>query len=327
MKKIVIAITCMAFLFSACEKTVKNIKIENKQQKLVINARIQADSLIKVHLSRSLSLYETDSLYVFPNATVKMTESDANTSVLSYSDDGYFIAKDHYAKPGKTYHIEASNVGFETATAVVDVPHKPEIISIDTSETMQTDPDCIGCELERKFEVTVKFKDIPGVNEFYSVEAKGIIKHVEYEEVIIEEPFYHIEWVPVASYLVNQNMYIRSTESFVEVTKDQNYFWLVTPDWYPDGNVLYFSDKLIDGDNVEFTLTFDFYERTEDDSIHIYLNRINEEHFKYVTSRAKADEVEDNPIAEQVTLYNNITNGLGHAFGIAADRYSFKVEK
>ncbi len=318
----------MAFLFSACEKTVRNIKIENKSPKLVINARIQTDSLIKVHLSRSLTLYETDSLYTFPNATVKVIENDANTIMLSYSDDGYFIADNHYALPGKVYRIEASNAGFKTATAVVNVPQKPEIISVDTSITMQSDPDCIGCSLTKRLELTVRFKDTPGINEYYSVEIKSLIEQYEFEQIVIEEPFYHFEWIPVDTSLTNQSLYIRSTESFVEITKDQNYYWLVTPDWTPDGNVLYFSDKLIDGDEVEFTLTSNFFEAAEsyDDSLHFYINRISEAHFKYITSRAKADEVEENPIAEQVTLYNNITNGLGHAYGIATDKYSFKTE-
>ncbi len=323
MKKIIYYIILLTTILS-CEETVENFKIEEKPSKLVINALFGSDSTIKLHISKSLSLYDKDSIYIVNNANIEVIENNTSAHTLNYLEDGWYTSTSLFLKEGAQYQVNASAPGFEDITSIIKMPQKPEIISIDTGLIQINSPDCMGCMPNNYIELKVKFKDAAESDDYYMLNAKTWIKNYEGKEVQVYDQqydYYYYDWIITDSSLSLNDIFIQSDANFVELVKDYSYYYFASQDYTTSGDALFFSDNLFNGDEVSLTLLFNIYDFTADtaEEIYFYLSKITEEHYYYINSLAKAGDVDGNPIAEKVTIYNNIENGLGHIMGFSTE--------
>ena len=72
-----------------------------------------------------------------------------------------------------------------------------------------------------------------------------------------------------------------------------------------------FSNQLFKGETVTLRVYTDFYEGQELLRIKATLSTLNKETYNYLSSRTLQQNVGENPFAEPVSVYNNVTNGFG----------------
>ena len=95
------------FIFVSCEKVIK-FDAEVKEPKLVLNALMQADSSLTVHISHSLSVIDIGEIQNVQNASVILYDNNENAiETLNYISDGYYKGN-YIIQPNTEYIIKAS---------------------------------------------------------------------------------------------------------------------------------------------------------------------------------------------------------------------------
>ncbi len=308
--RIFISITIAAIFFMGCEKQVKNFQIEEKPSQIVINAALDADSLAKVHLSKSLGILDSDTIEVISGASVELIENNNATYPLYYIGGGYYQTESFIPKVGNTYTIKASAEGYEDASATGTIPEPPVVLSMETSVFRDT----VNDGRNDAVLVNIKFKDDANTEDYYMIESMAwtLLRDREGKETIGFIPFIMFP-----------------DERIVEIAGGSDIFdnfELYKPDYKPGGTALFFTDNKFNGQEIEcvFSIGSSGIIITVPEII-INLHKITKEHYLFISSLARAFEIEDKPpIAERVSIYSNITNGLGHMY--CRSTYSYRMD-
>lgn len=327
MNKNIILTIATILVFGSCQKIIDDFKIDEKPKKIVMNGMITSDSLFAVQISRSLSILEHDTIVFLPDAEVRVIENNQNIYDLEYTEKGIFKSLSLYPKEGHSYKIMARGSGLEPINAYTTIPVKPEIISIDTSVIKDlSEPDCYGCAPEDFFEISLKFKEPRNTEDYYMISTYATFKRYIGYDTVINYPWGEsYDLVITDTVYYKSKIYMKTNENIVEI-EGEEYPYLVTPDYFPSSTVFYFSDKNITTDTYDFSIQISPYEIPFSSSpeLEVHLVRIHKDYFEFMLSRAKAEEVFENPLAEKVTIYNNIENGLGHLYSY--NTAAFKVD-
>lgn len=327
MKYIVLFLVSLILLCS-CEDLVKDFEIEKKPAKIVLNTSLSPDSIIEVHLSKSLSIYDNDSIRIIPNADVFILDELDNTYKLEYFEKGLYSGPSSIIKPGQSYIVKAKADNFKEVQAIVEIPSKPEIISFDTTFISHyVDPYCLGCTYTTSaLLVSYKIKKPANSKNFYKFSIETDSWEYVYKDTMYEDNYggYFYSSVIVDSTLRKDKLYIQPNESYVDYTGD-DYFSIATPDYVPRGEVIYFSDKLNQSDQLEFSFTIELSYYSLGTYIYMNLQAVNEDYYKFIGSLARSEEAEYNPLAESITIYNNIENGLGTAYGYSSVMHQLDI--
>ena len=293
-------------MFSSCEK-VLDIDIPFKKRKIVVNGIMNPDSLVRVHVSKSMHILDNQDIALLDNAHLNLYEDgvfiDSIPEVANglYELPGFKPAIDH------TYRIEVTAENRNPVEAETTIPKPVSIISIDTNRVK-------GQDSGNSLQFSLQFKDPPGVENYYIIRAKVYRQFSEWDHKTDSLSFYY------------------NTESIGLNSNDP------VIDEHSSG--LIFSDDYFKGKTYNMTFTFSsFYhgyygyeedvpERDKTYQAYIYLHSISKEYYLYLKSFYMQMYAQDDPFAEPVTVYNNIKNGYGvlGSFAVSVDTLNIPYE-
>ncbi|MBN2520701.1 MAG: DUF4249 domain-containing protein [Bacteroidales bacterium] len=321
MKKIILLLGII-LVFISCEKTVENFEIERKPTKIVLNAQFISDSSAIVNVSKSLSMYDDDSIYAIDDADVIVTENNGKINKFNAIGEGYYSLNGFIPKANSTYKIEVSATGFDPVFTIITTPDKPAVLSIDTALVKINTENCIGCE-NRYIEIKVKFSDNGVSEDYYMVCIKGWYKEFVFEEKEVNDPYWgkYIDYIMTDSSYYIKDQHMEAKVNYIEFSRDYSYLNDVSSTSSAYGNVFYFSDNLINGNELFLPLYIQPFEIALDTTpeLMLYFSKISKDHYLYISSLAKSNETEGNPLTEKVTIFNNIEGGLGHSMGMSTN--------
>ncbi|MEO8796118.1 MAG: DUF4249 domain-containing protein, partial [Daejeonella sp.] len=261
--------------FSACE-TVVEIDLPIEKPKLVVNSIFNADSTLKVNVTKSRPSSESGfDFEIVKDAVVEIFKNNQSLGLLNYAGKGNYIASAKFqVEPGAEYSVKVKASDFETAEA---------------SEFMRVKP------------VISSFKVIPdGVNSgssYKNYKANFTLKDPN------ESNFYFIR-----AWLVSQNGRKSPLQTDLKNTLGQ-----FSPLRSESLQLHVFDDRSFNGKEIIFDLEIGqiYIGTNEDYTIVFELGSINKSYFDYMYSVKR--QFEDIPLLEpkNLPLSNNIKNGLG----------------
>ncbi len=289
---------------AACEQVI-DIDMPPHQNRLVVNSINGTDSLFYFFVSKSRGITEPTAPYEFiDNAKIKIFRGDNLLEIIEGTtvEDGYRYASS-LARPEtkNTYRIEVVAPGFDQVIASDEAPSATKIKEIELDLKNKTTRD-----YTTHYQLTVTFSDPATEKNYYMVQAFFRITYSNEEE---DEEVH--KWGDFFVKLYSDDPLIQN-----ENNTDSRF----TPD-------LLFTDVAFDGkQDIKLNLgfrSFSMYPYSNMYTIrsaecHVVLKSTSEALYKYVRSQNLQLDAQDNPFAEPVKVFNNITEGYG-IFGIYAN--------
>jgi hypothetical protein len=278
-------------LFLACEKEVE-LKIDENDSKLVLNAWLKTDRHPLVEVNRSTFIFDKRGTDHIDNAEVILFENDQEIGYLEYFQSGYYQNKNIKIKPDTEYKIMARVDGFEEITAIekaaskiTDEDYEFEFNSIERNNQFGG---------EKRSEINLTINDNASTEDFYLFRLKAT--STEWNTDQPEEDTTYNEYY-----------------EYVEVTD------LQTEELYLDGtgSIQVLKDELFNGQ--EYTVRFNSHDLRKD----IYVNGSYNAIFQYKVEMHKISKslylylksVENNrypdPFTEPTQIFSNVVNGYG----------------
>ncbi len=294
-KKLFYAILSI-WLLVACEKTL-DFNHDRPSPVLVLSGIVEANNNIGVYIAKSSFILDlkTDTTRM-SDVNVNLYEDDNLIGPLSYTGYSYYEI-DYKAKISHNYRIEADYTNFENIEAEINVLDTIPFTLIDTSTQItqpQLDYSGLYSENLKLLNIKLQFKDQPDEENYYQ------LKVYQYYS-------FHPDNV-YPTYIINNDE--NSDDEFFEDYKE---------------SLSLFSDQLFDGD--EHTINFSIYHPQNnidayyEDNNHepkiynayteVQLCHVSKEFYLHQKSLSSHMDTKDNPIAESVSVYTNIKNGLG----------------
>lgn len=274
MKKIT-ALLCLPLMFS-CEKTI-NYEIPRESSKFSIDSRIMTGDRVQVfvaHTEYSLSAREPQ---VVSDAKVVLIEDGVPLTQMQWisnsPESGYYQTPLRPAA-GKTYRIEVSNekYGLASGEAFSLTPTGITGWDIDTSN----------------LKINLSFTDDGSTKDYYSIRIYADDGGNQYP------------------------LFLASSDPGVD------FFYDFGDDFFGDnlkrGYAAYVTDEAFNGKikTVKFEeLYYDSFGGWLPDAVILEVTRISEDHYLHERSKGAQYVAGDNPFAEPVQIYSNITNGYG----------------
>lgn len=293
---------CLCAILLSCQPA-DEIKIEEVHPRLVLNARLQQDSVITTTVSRSqgsISEVYPAELYI-DNARVELYVNGENKGLMT--KDG---ATGTYRMPactpaaGDEIRLEASAEGYEAVSAVTSVPRRPEILAVDTQ---WVSIDTTGWN-NNVIDFSLRFRTTPGRTGKY-------LFFVE-EYVIYRDSVHSIQslspYVTHKEDLLFEDAYLYLPEAHKS---------------YPIDCYLFTDETLGDEYTIHFTVSglIHFKADTLLAAHHcdIHLQALSDSYYLYLRSKAlqwkqEQDIFGDIGLREPIPTYTNIINGYGLLF-------------
>jgi hypothetical protein len=295
----------------SCIKPVDDFDLRKKDPKIVMNAILNPDSVLHVHLSRSIGTLDKEEITWISDANVSVYEGNMLITTLDSFKNGYYFKSGFRPTENKEYRITAMADGFKPVTSTIKTMQKINIEKVDTVKRFIRD----GWNDEYYvYEVGINFRDPADGNNYYIVEIKKNMYRFEY---------YNPEnTIPVIDTVIYTGLLsLMTKDNQVEMTMTEHYVAQESTsnmEVYKYGTGLIFTDKLFNGENYTIkvlikegdlwtpysTGTFDFLE--------ISLKSISEELYLFLKSYSMYNiDPLNRFFQESVTLYTNVENGLG----------------
>ncbi|HPX76572.1 MAG TPA: DUF4249 domain-containing protein [Bacteroidales bacterium] len=291
-----------SLIFSiACEKTI-DIDIEDSKPKIVLNAEINPDSTIKVHISRSRHILDIANLSTLNDAEVKLYEDETFIGNLIYDASISCYCINYKPIQGKNYKFVVSHQQFETINASAKILEKIKPISIDTSRSF-------GQYGEEILNASIRFKDPGNEKNYYMLKLRSKYKAEIWDpdlitiDTIYEGPDTTIIDISQGGYYyadVIDPMYFSSNDLNLE---DGDYL-----------RSLVISDELFDGKEYALKISIDAFSLPygyDTSIVYIDFHTISQDYYKYLRSEKKYQNSSGDPFSEPVMVFTNVENGLG----------------
>jgi len=277
---------------SGCEK---EIEYDGKalDNFLVLNAQLEADSLIRCHLTRSNTILDKMPIQHIGDAKVELYKNGTLLEVLAYDKDGYYKSLMNRAFIGNEYEIR------------VDHPRYNQIFAKTTVLT-RSDTDYASVKYSHATEnlhYTVQLNDLEG-EDFYRLQVLYYSTFYDYDgnEVTGWRPCYFESDDPV----LNNNKVVGEDSDFSDD---------------PDNDYAIFNDDLFDGEiyHLKFEVgEYNCLEKLKD--IQVNVQRLSKDMYKYYKSVQTRDYYDGDPFVEPVRVYTNVNGGAG-IVGSATSNY------
>jgi hypothetical protein len=283
----------LVFGLASCEKII-DISIPDKERKIVVNGLIQPDQPVRINLSQSLSVLEKDSALQISGAVVNLYSGTNLVGKFLQDSAGFYSLPGFLAQAGESYRLTASYGALKPVEATAVLPAVVPIISVDTTTIY-------GPYGPQDLQISVTFKDPPGVHNLYSL--GGDMTYTEFD--------YHT--MTNTGKKVTQKAYIYANNSDQFVKDETTNF----------NGSLYFNDLLFDG--LTKTVTFDVrtYSSWAADTIwlDVRLEQIDPSYYLYIMSYNAYYQAHNNPLSEPVQVYTNVKDGFGIFSGSSSSDY------
>ena len=293
MKKVSIIIL-LVILTNSCVKTI-DIDMPMDEPKQVLNCLFTADKVIKVSLSKSVSITDFAFSDVIDSANITLFEDDVEIETLTY-DAGYYKSS-ILPQINKKYKLLSVVAGLKTVTAEDIVPSEPII------------------------------NDVEFIEEAYYDASYGVIygkTTIAIEDDGLGENFYEIAIVRTYFDEYSEETIVRATG--IQSSSNSLILNEIDEQGYPTH--LVFSDDSFNGDTTP--LTFDFANHFEDNltpiSYKVIIRSITEDYYKYKRRLNRHTYFREGNIwdalIEPLHMYTNIDNG----FGVLAGYNEYNIE-
>ncbi len=257
--------------------------------RLVLSSIINPDSLIKVHVGKTIAITDTSSVIV-ENTGVFLFENGVPIDTLDYQSDGWYVS-DVYPQVGFNYRLETHHPAFSSVSSECIVPPPPQIDSLFFTVGEMLDQE--GLPLTR---FTLRLND-PDPN-------------INYYELIL--------------YSGNPLDAIIQPTQLTRITQLDDPTLIADANWNYAPSTLFFSDALFNGMNgeVSFNLMWGGYPSAGDPPYYIELRNISSSYYQYLKSwsvhRFNQNSTQNtrDPLTllfqgDPVELYSNVNNGYG----------------
>ncbi|MCB0494614.1 MAG: DUF4249 domain-containing protein [Cyclobacteriaceae bacterium] len=292
MKKLFILILLPVLI--GCE-TVVEIDVPRNRPSLVINSTLNPDSLIHINLSESRYILDNYDFRYVENASVSVYEDGVLLDTLSHGAEGNYFSSSIKPKRNKDYQILASASGFVDASAEVLIPKDSiTVLSVSIDSVVQNNGFGGYITYQR---INVEMQDNASINNFYSVSLLGEYYYYQY------------------NYDTNPPTLVDST--FVSTLEyfnvDDPYF----EDYNSGGTELIFNDELFNGKTYTLRILNSYYEGDDgfpyssNPTYTLLLRNTSESYYLYKNTVSLQSWTSDNPFAQPVQVYTNVTNGYG----------------
>lgn len=281
---------CILFLHISCEEELQ-VPIPDEEPKLVINALIGVDSLLRVHVSKSSGFQNKNANSPLTNANVEISQNNRKLGNMTHENNGWYSLNSNVLAANNSYQIEVSHPNLETAKSEMEVLEHVAIknLSYQVKE-------------ENKLEFTIQFQDKPLQENYYMILLKAIdgttISTIDYysDDIIFNGN------LAENSIGIQQNM-LRGSRTF--------------------------NDENLDGNNISISIyiyneLFDITELFQEYKIELY--HITSDYFKYERSITSYYNRDDLPFFNKVNLHSNVSGGYGIFTSYAIDSKTINNE-
>ncbi len=298
-KKILYFILAILSLIMGCEKIV-DIDIPDSEKKIVVNGLINPDNIVRVNISRSLSVLESDNYVFLEKAKVRFFENDIEQNELVYTESGYYSLPNFYPSAGSNYRIEVESDGLQSVSAMTALKEPISFSEIDTTTILSE----WG---EEKLKLSFSILD-PSDENFYALAIYATERVFDYYTNELLDSLY--TYPIYFNFLQNGDGGIQ--DMLIDENASINY-----------NQKVFFTDQLFNGKefNIDLSLyKYGFYRQDNPTTLEIQVEHVSKEYYLYAASITKYEQNDGNPFAEPVSVYTNVSKGLGlfSAFSIAS---------
>ncbi|MFN4081275.1 MAG: DUF4249 domain-containing protein [Saprospiraceae bacterium] len=252
------------------------------------------DSTTNVSVTRSFGLLEQkpDSAYYLRNAMVRITENgalwaDLKESRPSIGAIAYVSMQNKTPQPGRTYEIIISHPELGQASAVQTMPGPVKVTKTEAQANGG-----LGAFGDRFSAVYATIDDPPGEKNYYALG----VSRVYFELYPIFDANFNIIGYDTIGYSLQRE--------WMEGSNDPAGL-LGT-----NGEIL-FSDELFDGQSYRLSGRFYNYDQDPGALVQIHVRHVTPEYYRFSVTEQRRVNAEDFPLAEPVTVFYNLQNGIG----------------
>jgi Domain of unknown function (DUF4249) len=326
------------FLLTSCKSLVTDIEIPY-QDRLVVQCFLSPqDTLLEISVTQTAPVIGTvvDGAERYPNIlNANVVLSDGQNTVIvpyktlqlpsSYNADGEYIftarsryflsAKNLPIVAGKTYTLKVSAPGFESVESSCVIPTRvvaeKDISSIQTSITGNIGRGATGTYPS----IEVRFKDIAGEENFYSV-GQFFYQKGTYIDATGAKKL-RVNWTTKYEYVADKGQENQTIVAQPFDLRAFNNFSSFGGNGSGTGGINGGPQNGGGNNNVAVMVTDRYNE--------IYIANTDKAYYYYNTAIDKIRKANGNPFAEPVLTYTNIKNGLGVMAGYNQSRIVVKV--
>lgn len=285
-------------LFGSCEKTESIVDFPMVPSKLVVNCEMNEDSAWRLQLSKSLSVLDNAPIKFIDTAIVKVYEEGLLLETLSSTAyDGIYLGTSK-PKPNLSYRISVTGVkSYDSIFAEDVLPDKAYIDNVD-----------------------IAIIDSSFYNDgYYSYGFMEVDFMITINDDVSQQDFYGIRAYTIDTF------YTGSDSSYYDIYR--NYMSLNSSDPIIDDNSDWnqpmFKDNIFNGQSIELVFNSSFYNYEPSINVYLELMTFSKAAYLYKTSYNNYVNVRNNPFAEPVQVYSNVTNGYGILSGTSVTSYAF----
>ena len=301
--KISVAGALLMIFMSGCEKKLENYDFIETEPCLVINAPFFADSSVTIHVSEPVDVMDIDYFPYRDDALAELFSNGSRVSVASYQDTGFY-SFDYIPAAGDELTLNVTAPGLPDASASFTIPPVPQFVSIDYTG--------LDHNYGARFRITLE--DHPGRTDYYGISLWSYSGWLEYDEFGVVIDTVYDGFFP--GYLYSTDISVAGGITDYHLQSGGQWQEIFS------GTTLLVEDKFFDGKELTVDLFCQetYFYAEIGSPIFIVIEAYSEEYVRYLRSIEKYRNSDDNPLAEAVSIYSNISGGVGLAFGKSVSR-------
>ena len=266
---------CLLFFHFSCEKELQ-VPIPEEEPKLVVNSLLGADSLLRVHVSKSSVFQEQYTNTTLSDANIIIKKNNQLLGKMKHENDGWYSLNSYAVTAGNSYQIEVSHPDLETAESATKTLRKVPITSLSYQ-----------IKEEGKLEFTFQFDDTALQENYYMILLKA------YNGISFSDINFYSDNI-----IFNGNLSENSIGIQQNMLRGSHTF----------------SDENIDGETNSISI-YTFNELFNDSEVNqeykLELYHITSDYFKYERSLTAYYNRDDSPFYKKVNLHSNVSCGYG----------------
>lgn len=282
-------------ILASCELVV-DVDVPMETQKMTLNSFFTPDSLWSAHVTLNRYILDDAPFKTVDDALVVVHQEGQPIDTLLSVGNGIYHSDNGKPVVGASYEITATSPKYGTVSATSHIPVQIQITNMEfevTNDLSNGGPK-LNCHLI--------FEDRPGEKNFYMVS-------------LVVETWYRDRYTN-KEYTTRHPVGLQSKDpSMNDETR-----------WSPEG--LFFNDVLFEGRKTTLTLDADnwFGSNTPDRKVkyYFYLRTLSEHFYAYKTTMILQNNVEGDPFAQPVMVFNNVKNGFGIFAGYSLTEFLYE---
>jgi hypothetical protein len=293
----------------SCEISIKEFDIEEPNPKLAAYSFAFPDSVPKIYISKNYRITQEMTFEPVENVHIELYHHDNLLGTLEQEND-FYTNPSILLETNKTYRYSFTKDGFPSAEATFYIPDKPLVNKIDSQLVMDHRLTGRHSFYENCFlRFTINFNDNPKTKDYYSIQV--IDKYVDYDNTCY----------------IEERVDMQSQTTFIDIIEDDGIYATKANNKVSYGKRFFFSDQLINGkkeNNLVVQIPINpigtgmrgLFDLT------ICFSKIDQHFFEHVKSKGKQygtqiyNDIDVGiPLAEPVSTYSNVSNGLGIVAG------------